>query len=118
MAKRGRKKKVRVEPIGSDEWQDWHLTTEGWVEGEQKLDCMPRKWKVEMPHDRLLTCRMGDRLDTVFDAPEFYVEERWRTKRTPQLMKAVSAHGVWPPDFRTETLQDLRPNWLSDLSPG
>lgn len=116
MAKPGPKPRIRIEPVGANEWQDWHLTPTGWVEGSQKLDCMPRLWKLPIPRSRVLTCRVGDRLLTLWDQPEFYIRERWRTKQKTLLETAVAEHGKWPPDFRIETLKSLKTKWLPKRS--
>jgi hypothetical protein len=116
VAKVGRRKRIRIPNIGSNEWQEWHLMPdEGWVEGRQKLDCMPRQWNVPTPRGRVFTCRVGDKLDALWDKPAFYIEERWRTRRPGLLAGAVGRHGKWPPDFRTETLKKLQPTWLKTL---
>jgi len=115
MAKVGRRKRIRIPVIGADEWQEWHLTQgNGWVEGRQKLDCMPKQWRVPKPPGRVFTCRLGDRMNTMWDKPEFYIEERWRIRVPGALAAAVAEHGKWPPDFRTETLKKMQPRWLSD----
>ena len=87
----------------------------GWVEGRQKLDCMPKLWKVPTPLGRVLTCRVGDKLNTIWDKPEIYIEACWRTRRPGLLAAALAEHGEWPPDFRAETLKKLAPNWLKTL---
>ncbi len=118
MTKPGPKPKIRLQPIDSHEWQEWHLTQTGWVEGRQKLDCMPKLWDIPNARGRLLTCRVGDSIDTVFDAPQFYIREVYRNRKQPKvLLKALREHGRWPPDFRAEILVKYRSDWLTDLLP-
>ncbi len=115
-AKPGPKPKIKIQPIDSSEWQEWHLMLDGgWREGAQKLDCMPKAWKCPTDlYGRVLTCRVGDRQGTVFEWPEFYIEEKWRTQVPELLREAIKRHGRWPPDFRVETLAKHREDWLED----
>lgn len=78
----------------SDEIDEMHLTSGGWVQGSQKLDFSG--WtRVDAPADSLLTVRFREYMSSVFASMELTASES-RIGSDEQILAALRVHGAEP----------------------
>lgn len=68
----------------SNEYMEWHLTPDGWVEGTNKHDFASKE--VKPPANRLLTVISGDKMSSSFSPIEKYKREIWRAEGQDQMI--------------------------------
>ncbi len=77
----------------SNEWWDWHLTPDGWVEGSEKLDFSELKEK-EVPANRVLTIRHHERMSSPFSKLEVWASEEWRHPDNNLVTSLIEKYGM------------------------
>jgi hypothetical protein len=82
----------------SNEWFEFHLTSEGWVAGSKKLDAGLRK--KETPKDRVLTLCFHERLSSPFSDLEKWYREVWRDENEDLIGDLINKHGDLPEAYR------------------
>jgi hypothetical protein len=60
----------------SNEWTEFHLTSNGWIEGSERLDFGNTKL-VEPPKDRVLTRIYREYMPSTFSRLEKFFETNW-----------------------------------------
>lgn len=71
----------------SNEYMEWHLTPNGWVEGTDKHDFGIKL--VEPPANCLLTVQCGTKMTSAFSPLTPYKREIWRAVDQDQLIAAL-----------------------------
>ena len=61
----------------SREYQEYHLTQNGWIDGSFHGDSLGGSIDVEIPKDRVLTIRCYDEQTSVYSKTNFYEQEVW-----------------------------------------
>ena len=79
----------------SDEWSDWHLTPQGWVEGTQKLDFAGLREK-PTPADRELTCRYSEQRSSPYSKWRKGADIIWQSQNEEEIKKLIQIHGECP----------------------
>jgi hypothetical protein len=79
----------------SNEWQDYHLTPTGWVEGSEKVDFSGIHEK-PIPADRVLTVRWVDNQSSAFSKADRYWKETWRSSDSAAVSALVAKFGERP----------------------
>lgn len=80
----------------SKEYQEYHLTPNGWVEGFFKADTFGADIDGETPLDYVLIVRCYDEWVLGKRKPIFYDEIIWKTKDTEALNKLKKKYGAKP----------------------
>ncbi len=76
----------------SNEWWDFHLTPQGWVDGSYKEDFGGTK-EVDPPPDRVLTMRYKEYQSSPFSRCTTSWEERWRSADEPTVQSLLAQYG-------------------------
>jgi hypothetical protein len=84
----------------SKECQEYHLTSNGWVEGSFRGDVLGGRRDVAIPPDRVLTIGCFDELPSAFSAPFFYDKVLWRSEDAKAVKLLQRRYGRRPNDFR------------------
>jgi hypothetical protein len=79
----------------SNEWFEYHLTPNGWVDGSEKIDFAGTKSR-EVPEDRVLTVEFRDYLSSTFSKPELTVSVTWRHENSQLVTSLLDKHGKEP----------------------
>ncbi|WP_094676412.1 hypothetical protein [Hydrocoleum sp. CS-953] len=80
----------------SNEWEEWHLTPDGWIEGTLKTD-FSRK-EVEIPTNRVATYRYQEYLASTFSK----MDRDWlKTSGDDEetITSLIELHGKYPTKF-------------------
>ncbi|WP_456325226.1 hypothetical protein [Desulfonauticus submarinus] len=83
----------------SDEWFDYHLTPQGWVEGSRKIDFVGVKEK-KVPKDRVLTLRFHEYMSSGFSPMDIWYEELWRHENETLVQNLIKRYGNIPEHYR------------------
>lgn len=83
----------------SREYQEFHLTPQGWIDGNFKADSLGASESVETPKDRVLTIRCHDQLSSAFSKPNFYDEIVWESEDKNQINQLKNKYGEKPDCF-------------------
>jgi hypothetical protein len=78
-----------------DEWMEFHLTQDGWVEGSDKIDFVGLREK-EIPKDRVLTLRFYEPSSRPGSAQKRWYAEVWRHPDKGVVDELVKKHGARP----------------------
>jgi hypothetical protein len=79
----------------SNEWQEYHLTPTGWVEGSEKIDFVGVR-EAPIPAHRVLTVRSVEYMSSGFSPLRSYWEETWRSDDSSAVQKLVAKFGERP----------------------
>lgn len=79
----------------SNEWFDYHLTPNGWVEGSEKIDFGGVHTK-KIPDDRVLTLRFHEYLSSPFSKMETWYDEAWRHSDVTLVKTLIGRYGSKP----------------------
>lgn len=79
----------------SHEWDEWHLTPQGWVRGSERMDFVGTK-SVPPPPDRVLTRRYIEHMSSSFSKMDYYYETIWQKGDPTALLEQFGEH---PMDF-------------------
>lgn len=82
----------------SNEWFEYHLTPNGWVEGAEKVDGGGLKSKPSPP-ERVLTLCFHERLSSPFSKMEYWYTEGWRHEDSNLVQELINKYGSKPPDY-------------------
>ncbi len=87
----------------SHEWQEWHLTPDGWKVGTFEHD-FGQKPVVEPPPDRVMTCRYHATIPSTFGGDERYVETVWTSDDEESVKNFIGHYGNCPKRFGGQQL--------------
>lgn len=60
----------------SNEWDEWHLTPNGWVEGSEKVDFAGITER-PLPADRVVTFRLTSYMGSIYSKVQISWDEQW-----------------------------------------
>lgn len=80
----------------SIEDQEYHLTSDGWVEGSFKGDVVGGKIERPIPKNRVLTIVKEDRLSDFKSGSVFSYREIWRSEDNDLVKKLLEKYGDKP----------------------
>ncbi len=83
----------------SNEWFEYHLTTQGWVEGSEKIDFAGLKEK-ELPEDRVLTLHFHEHQSSSFSPMERWYDEQWRHEDEKLVSDSINTYGEMPEHYQ------------------
>lgn len=83
----------------SKEYQEYHLTPKGWVEGTFKGDTLGATSEVEIPDERVLTIRCYDVTPSLHSKPYFYDKITWECSDKDLISKLKMKYGDKPDWF-------------------
>ena len=83
----------------SNEWFEYHLTPQGWVDGSEKIDFAGLK-KKEIPDDRVLTLRFHEYLSSPFSTIDKWYDEQWRHEDEDLINDLIKQFGEMPEHYR------------------
>lgn len=76
----------------SNEWEEVHLTPNGWVDGSYKHDCRARV-VIDVPQDALLTVRRHVVVGAIGASPDIDVSETALSTDAALIAKLREKHG-------------------------
>ncbi|MEL6776507.1 MAG: hypothetical protein AAFO06_04560 [Cyanobacteria bacterium J06597_16] len=76
----------------TDEWQEWHLTPDGWVEGSYKTD-FSETVTVDTPDNVVFSLRCGDYQRTHYDSNPFYREVMYGSENYSEVKALIKRYG-------------------------
>ena len=79
----------------SEEWIEFHLTQNGWVEGSELMDIAGLRQR-EVPQDRVLTLRFYTRALESSSGPQKWYIETWSHHDKNTVDELVKKHGKKP----------------------
>ena len=79
----------------SNEWTEWHLTPDGWVEGSTRVD-FGRTATVPKPGNSVLTIRWREYQSCSFAKMECYHQEVWQSDDEELVAQLLAKHGEAP----------------------
>ncbi|NJL63476.1 MAG: hypothetical protein HC903_18650 [Methylacidiphilales bacterium] len=79
-----------------NEWTEWHLTSRGWEQGNQKREDSPFVNKLKAPIDRILTCRYHETLSTNSVWMQKHTNEVWKISDKKVLTQMLEKFGSCP----------------------
>lgn len=82
----------------SNEWFEWHLTPNGWIEGSKKIDGSG-VYQKEIPNESVLTLCFHERLSSPFSRAEQYYTIAWQHSDKALIEKLVQLHGDKPHQY-------------------
>ena len=80
----------------SNEWDEWHLTPNGWVPGSVKTDF--KFTEVPAPEGRVATYRYREYIASVYSKVEFTWERIWVDEDAP-IQALLDQHGKYPTEY-------------------
>jgi len=80
----------------SNEWNEWHLTEDGWVKGTEKTDFAMNV--VVAPENRLATFKYQEHVSSVYSKMQISWDMTWK-KPSIDITPVVKAHGQYPTSF-------------------
>lgn len=80
----------------SKEYQFFHLTPVGWVDGSFEGDVLGGSYKVAVPEDRVLTIEFIDELPAPFSKPFYRVIIDWQSDNEKLITKLKAKFGDLP----------------------
>jgi hypothetical protein len=83
----------------SNEWFEYHLTPQGWVDGSEKIDFSGVKEK-EPPADRVLTLRFHEYMSSGFSPIDKWCDEQFRHEDKLLVNKLLEQFGEVPRQFK------------------
>lgn len=81
----------------SNEWDEWHLTPQGWIAGSEKVDFAGVTEK-PIPPDRVLTRRYHERQSSSFSKVDRFVSTEWRGPDAEEVARLLTKFGQHPSD--------------------
>ena len=90
----------------SKEYQEYHLTTKGWITGSFKGDVFGGSHKVPNPVDRVLTIMCCDELTSAFAKPIYHDEVIWQSDDKQLINKLKAKWGEQPDWFGYEKMKE------------
>ena len=79
----------------SNEWFEYHLTPDGWVDGSEKVDFSGVHIK-EAPENRVLTLKFHEYLSSPFSKMDTWYTETWRHSDNNLIEKLIKKFGSKP----------------------
>ena len=79
----------------SEEWIEFHLTLDGWVEGSELMDIAGLRVK-EIPQGRVLTLRIYSRASGASSGPQKWYSETWSHHDKSTVDELVKKYGKKP----------------------
>lgn len=81
--------------VASEEWWEYHLTPEGWVDGDCKLDFGETQQR-SVPKDRLLTVRKTEVISSPYSRCEATWTEVYRAAEEERVKQLIDRYGSQP----------------------
>lgn len=85
----------------SNEWDEWHLTPKGWVEGTEKMDHATKE--VSPPANRVATFRFTAYLASAYSRMSYTWDETWRAAEAP-VDALLKQFGKYPSKYIEDRL--------------
>lgn len=80
----------------SREWAEWHLTSGGWVRGDEKMDFAAQTER-PVPSGRVLTVRFTEEIACMQARPDRWLRTVWQDRsRYEQMEELLFRHGPCP----------------------
>jgi len=79
----------------SNEWTEWHLTSEGWLRGSKRMDFQPVK-NVETPENRVKTCKYCEYQSSAFSSVNKSVSVEWVSDKEELIAELEAQYGFCP----------------------
>jgi len=86
----------------SKEYQEYHLTPKGWIEGSFKADLFGGSLQKEIPKDRVLTIRCYDEITHPKAKPHLYDKIVWKLDDEERITTLKNKFGEKPKWFGYE----------------
>jgi hypothetical protein len=81
----------------NDEWQEWHLTTTGWVEGTESIDQRIRRI-IEKPNNCVATFKYSEYISSSFSPIAYNWLKTWG-EDMKEIEGLIVKYGKFPNDF-------------------
>lgn len=82
----------------SNEWTEWHLTPNGWVQGSCKLDGVEAT-TVPRPVDAVMSCTHSDYRSSVFSKPNIKFSVDWQSTDAALIESLLQKFGKCPDEI-------------------
>jgi hypothetical protein len=83
----------------SNEWFEYHLTPNGWIEGSEKIDFAGIKEK-KVPDDKVLTLRFHEYMSSTFSPVDKWYEETYRHGEDGLVEDLTKKFGELPGSYK------------------
>ena len=90
----------------SKEYQEYHLTPNGWIEGSFKGDAFGGFNKLPNPSDRVLTIACCDEISSPYSKPSYYDNITWESEDKNKIAKLKAKWGEKPNWFGYEKMNE------------
>ena len=82
----------------TNEWFEFHLTPDGWVEGSKKED-FRGETNVAIPPSRVMTIRCREYQSCSFAKTDYSREQTWRSPDGAAVRALIDKYGVCPKNY-------------------